>query len=69
MHINNDLQQYMDQFCTSLGVSIVAESFIMETVRLDLIVAVNIEDTGCASAVAARASHRTLKVWAPVITS
>jgi hypothetical protein len=41
----------------------------VETVRLDLIVVVNIKDTGCASAVAAPASHRTLKVSAPVITS
>jgi hypothetical protein len=41
----------------------------VETVRLDLIVVVNIEDTGCASAVAAPASHQTLKVSAPMITS
>jgi hypothetical protein len=46
------LQQYMDQFGTSLGIAVVAESFNMEAVKLDWIVVMNVEETGCASVAA-----------------
>jgi hypothetical protein len=46
------LQQYMDQFGTSLGIAVVAESFNVEAVKLDWIVVMNVEETGCASVAA-----------------
>jgi hypothetical protein len=59
------LQQYMDQFGTSLGIAVVAESFNVEAVKLDWIIVMNVEETGCASAAAAPAPASAAAAPAP----